>query len=74
MYDLINMCFEFYALLTMHRCIISSLNPTWCTILFNIFIYYSSLHVSGIFHSVWVVSGLLIGLNPSSRPDATHTE
>ena len=27
---------------------ISQINPTRCTILFNIFIYFSSLHVSGI--------------------------
>ena len=60
-------------------------------ILFNIFIYFSSLHVSGIpvpiirrkllylcdtgiCHSVWMVSGLLVGFNPTSRPDSTHTE
>ena len=38
----------FYVLLTLHPCIISYINPTRCTILLNIFIYYSSLHVSGI--------------------------
>jgi len=54
-------------------------NPTRCTILFNIFIYFSSLRVSsihvliirrillylfntGMCHSVWVASGLLVGL------------
>ena len=57
----------------------SEINPTRCTILFNIFIYFSSLHVSGIHvpiisrkllylydtgvcHSVWVATGLLVGL------------
>ena len=39
---------EFHVLLTVHPCIISQINPTRCTILFNIFIYLSSLHVSGI--------------------------
>ena len=80
----------------MHPCIISYISPTRCTILFNIFIYFSSLHVSrihvpiirrkllylcdtGIFHCVWVASGLLVGLklcfNPTSRPDAPkHVE
>ena len=32
----------------MHPRTISQINPTTCTILFNIFIYFSSLHVSGI--------------------------
>ena len=39
---------EFYVLLTAHPCIISQINPTSCTIPFNIFMYFSSLHVSGI--------------------------
>ena len=43
-----NKNYEFYVILTLHPCIISQINPTRCTILFNIFIYYSSLHVSGI--------------------------
>ena len=38
----------FYVLLTVHPCIISQISPTRCTILFNIFIYLCSLHVSGI--------------------------
>ena len=29
---------------------------------------------TAICHSVCVASGLLVGLNPTSRPDATHTE
>ena len=39
---------EFYVLLTVHPCIILVNKPNWCTILFNISIYFSSLHVSGI--------------------------
>ena len=42
----------FNVLLTVPPCIISQINPTRCTILFNIFIYYSSLHVSGIHVSI----------------------
>jgi hypothetical protein len=38
----------FYVLLTVHPCIISQINPTRCSILFYIFIYFSSLNVSGI--------------------------
>jgi hypothetical protein len=81
----------FYVLLTVHPCIISQINPTRCAVLFNIFIYFSSVHFSGIrvpiirrkslyprdtgiCHFVWVASGLLVGLNPTSRPDATHTK
>ena len=30
--------------------------------------------VTGICHSVWVASGLLVGFSPTNRPDATHTE
>jgi len=37
----------FYVLLTVHPCIILQINPTRCTILFNIFIYFSSPQVSG---------------------------
>ena len=61
-------------------CIISEISPTRCTILLNIYIYFSSLHVSGIHvpiirrkllylcdtgicHSVWVATGLLIGFS-----------
>ena len=61
-------------------CIISQISPTRCTILFHIFIYFFSLHVSGthvpiirrkslylcytgICHSVWVASGLLVGFS-----------
>ena len=43
---------EFYVLLTVHPCIISQINPNKCTILFNIFIYFSSLHDSGIHVSI----------------------
>ena len=75
----------FYVLLTVHPHTVSQINPTRCTILFNVFIYFSSLHVSGVHapiitrkllylcdtgtcHSVWVASGLLVGLmRPSSR-------
>jgi hypothetical protein len=35
----------FYVLLTLHHCIISQIHPTKCTVLFNIFIYFSSVHV-----------------------------
>ena len=38
---------HFYTLLTAHPCIISQINPTRCTILFNIFIYFSSLTCFG---------------------------
>ena len=41
---------EFYVLFTVHPCTISQIYPTRCTILFNIFIYFSSLRVSG-FHA-----------------------
>ena len=37
-----------YVLLTLHPCIISQISPTRYTVLFNIFIYFSSLHVSGV--------------------------
>ena len=81
-----------YVLLTVHPCIISQINPTRYTILFNLFIYFSSLHVSGIhvpiirgklfismghwyltlcMGRVWSVGWIF---NPTSRPDATHTE
>jgi len=39
---------DFYVLLTVHPCIISQIDPTRCTILFNIFVYFSSVHVPGI--------------------------
>ena len=39
---------KFYVFLTVHPCIISQINTTTCTILFNTFIYFSSLHVSGV--------------------------
>ena len=71
---------EFYVLLTVQPCIISQINPTRCTILCNIFIYFASVHVSsihvpiirrkllylcdtGIYHSVWMASGLLVGVS-----------
>ena len=38
----------FYVLLTINPCIISQINRTRCTILFNIFICFSSVHVSDI--------------------------
>ena len=64
--------------------VISQINPTRCTILFYIFIYFSSLHISGIHvpiirrillylcdscicHSVWVASGLLVGLKSNQK-------
>ena len=66
------------------------ISPTRCTILLNIFISFlyvfrASICLSsvekllylcdtGICHSVWVASGLVVGLNPTSRPDATNTE
>jgi len=34
-----------FLLLTVHPCIISQINPTMCTNVFNILIYFSSLHV-----------------------------
>ena len=37
-----------FVLLTVHPCTVSQINPTTCTILFNIFIYFFSPHVSGI--------------------------
>ena len=40
--------FPILCFVDLHTCIISQINPTRCTILFNIFIYFSSLHVSGI--------------------------
>ena len=43
-----NLAVEFYVLVTVHACIILGISPTRYTILFNIFIYFSSLHVSGI--------------------------
>jgi len=36
---LMNYFLHFLCLLTLHPCIISQINPTMCTILFNIFIY-----------------------------------
>jgi hypothetical protein len=82
---------EFYVLLTVHPYTISQINPTRDTILFNIFIYFSSLHVSGvhapiiernccIYATLAVVTlcGWLLvcwlDWNPTSRPNATHTE
>jgi len=68
---------EFYVLLTVHPCIILQISATRCTILLNIFIsllymFRGSMCSSsgeklylcdnGICHSLWVVSGLLIGL------------
>jgi len=60
----------------LHPCIISQLNPTRCTILFNIFIYFSSLHVSGIYVPIIrrkLLYPCVTGETPTSRPDATHT-
>jgi hypothetical protein len=59
------MC-SIYVLLIVHPCTISQISPIRCTILFNIFIYLSSLHVPGI-HAGWIE-------NPTSGPDATNTE
>ena len=39
---------NFYILLTVQPCVISQTSPIRCTILFNIFIYLSSPHVSGV--------------------------
>jgi len=64
--------------------VFSQISPTTCTVLFNILIYFSSLHVSGIhvpiirrkllylcdngiFHSVWVAAGLLVGLKSNQQ-------
>ena len=69
----------------------SQINPTRVTVLFNMFIYFCSLHVSGrpcahhqekllylcdtgTCHSLCVAPGLLVGFNPTSRLDVTHTE
>ena len=48
--ELVSLIFKyvFYILLTVYLCIILYISPTRCTILFNIFIYFSSVHVSGI--------------------------
>ena len=43
---------EFYVLLTVNPSLMSQINPTRCTILFNTFIYFSSLHVSGVHASI----------------------
>ena len=81
-----NPSWEVYVLLTVHSCILPQINPTRCTILSNIFIYFSSLHISGVHvpiirkklphlcdtgicHSVWMASGLLVRLKiqPADR-------
>jgi hypothetical protein len=76
--------FCFLSFVDLRTCIISQITPTSCTILFNIFIYFSSLHVSGvcvpiirrkllylcdtgICHSVWMASGLLVGLQSNQQ-------
>ena len=78
-----------YVLLTMHPYTISQINPTRCTILFIIFICFSSVHVSGIhvpiirrkllylcdtgiWHAVWVASGLLVWLKWSQSNQQTR--
>ena len=38
----------FYVSLSVHPRIVSQINPNRCTLLLNIFIYFSSLHVSGV--------------------------
>jgi hypothetical protein len=69
---------------------ISQINPTSCTILFNMFIYFSSLRVSGTLVPIvrrkllylcdtgicqFCMSGVWAWIfNKTSRPDATHTE
>ena len=75
----INATLALLCFFTVIPCIISQINPTRCTILFNIFIYFSSPHVLGVHvpiirrkllyqcntgtcHSVWLSSGLLVGL------------
>ena len=47
-YDARNHKHKIICFVDLHPCIISQINATRCTILFNIFIYFSSLHVSGI--------------------------
>ena len=77
---------EFYVLLTVHLCKISKINSIRCTILFNIFIYFSALNVSD-FHVPIIRRKLLYPCDTGichsvwvpygllvSRPDATHTE
>jgi len=81
---LFNLLGALYVLLTVLPCIISQTNPTRCTVLFNIFIYFSSLHVSGIHvptirrkllylcdtgicHSLWVATGLLVGVKSNQQ-------
>ena len=75
--------------------IISQINPTRCTILFNIFIYFSSLYVLSIHvpimgrkiavsmphrylslcrGGIWSAGWIETQFNPTSWPDATHTE
>ena len=79
--------------LTTNNTAVSQINPTRCTILFNIFIYFSSRHISGIHvpiirrkllylcdtgicHSAWVVSGLLVGLEiqPADQSPPIHSD
>jgi len=89
---------KFYVLLTVHHCIISQLNPTTCSFLFNIYIYiylFISLlfstcfgrpcaQSSGEIYCIYATLALAnlyvwhpvcwLDFNPTSRPDATHTE
>ena len=80
----------FYVLLTAHPCIILQISPTTCTILRNIFIFLLYMFRASVCPSwgenycinatlVFVtlyVWRLVCGLdrNPTSRPDANHTE
>ena len=72
----------FYVFLTMYPRIISQINPTKCKILFNIFIYFSSLHVSGIHVPIirrkllylcdtGICHSCLVGLNSIQPADQT---
>ena len=81
---------KLYVLLTVHPCTILQINPTRRTILFNLFIsllyvfratmcpssgeiivymrhWYMSFCMGGVWFAGWCE-------NPTSRPDATHTE
>jgi len=72
-----------YVLFTLHPSTVSQIIQVGAQFCLNIFIYLSSLHVSGIqmpiirrkslylcdtgiYHSGWVASGLLVGLNPTN--------
>jgi len=80
----------FYILWTVHLRTIWQINPTRCTILFNICIYFPSLHISGIHVPIirrkiavsmrhWYLSLCMCDVagrsfTRTSRPEANHTE